>query len=191
MPEVSRRRLMLALGGLLAAGAMPAAARTLLPLDGPGSRYRPPAFTQTDPEAWLNARPLRWSDLRGRVVLLDFWTASCVNCARSFPWLISLEQRYAAQGLQVVGIHTPEFETEQGRELAAAKAREHGLHHPVMLDDGFVFWNAIGNRYWPAYYLIDRRGRVRAVYVGETRIDSPQARAVEADLAVLLQESRP
>ncbi len=184
-----RRRLLgaLTLGAVVVAA--PASADTVLALDAPGTRYRPPAFTQTTADGWINSAPLRWDDLRGRVVLLDFWTFDCWNCYRSMPWLKSVERRHADRGLQIVGIHTPEFDHEKDRERVVAKVAEFGLQHPIMIDNGFVYWNAIGNRYWPAYYLIDRRGRVRALYVGETHADDPQARAVERDLEALLAET--
>ncbi|TJY59453.1 redoxin domain-containing protein [Sinimarinibacterium sp. CAU 1509] len=192
MPETADRQRRRVLGGLVlgaVTAALPAYADTVLALDTQGTRYRPPAFTQTTAAGWINAAPLRWEDLRGRVVLLDFWTFDCWNCYRSFPWLKSIEQRYADRGLQIVGIHTPEFDHEKDRERVVTKVTEFGLQHPIMLDNGFVYWHAIGNRYWPAYYLIDRRGRVRALYVGETHVDDPQARAVERDLEVLLAET--
>jgi thiol-disulfide isomerase/thioredoxin len=186
-----RRRVLGALGVAALVAVLPVHADTVLALDADGTRYRPPVFTQTTAEGWINSAPLRWSDLRGRVVLLDFWTFDCWNCYRSFPWLTDIEQRYADRGLQIVGVHTPEFDHEKDHDRVVSKVAEFGLRHPIMIDNGFVYWNAIGNRYWPAYYLIDRRGRVRALYVGETHAGDPQARAFEHDLEVLLAESPP
>lgn len=148
-----------------------------------------PEFTQTGPEAWLNSAPLRLADLRGKVVLVDFWTFDCWNCHRSFPWLKAMEKRLGDRGLQVIGVHTPEFEREKVTDNVRRKVTEFGLAHPIMIDNDFSYWRAMANRYWPAYYLIDKRGLVRAVYVGETHEGDAQAREVERVLLELLAES--
>ena len=147
-----------------------------------------PEFTQQDAFSWINSAPLRLSELRGKVVLLDFWTFDCWNCYRSFPWLKSLEGRYKAEGLQVIGIHTPEFEHEKNKSNLAAKISEFGLKHPVMMDNHFAYWKAIGNRYWPTFYLIDKQGRIRAYFSGETHEGDRQAKAIEDTLKRLLDE---
>jgi len=148
-----------------------------------------PEFTRQDAAAWLNSKPLRLAQLRGRVVLLDFWAFGCWNCYRSFPWLKSLEERYGAQGLSVVGIHTPEFEHEKQRAKLAAKIEEFGLDHPVMMDNDHAYWQAIGNRYWPTFYLLDKQGRIRAYFIGETHRGDRRAKAVEAAIEKLLAEA--
>ena len=147
-----------------------------------------PEFTERAPTSWINSKPLNVKDLRGQVVLLDFWTFDCWNCYRSFPWLTDLEQRYRGEGLTVIGIHTPEFAHEKVRESVVRKVKEYGLHHPVMMDNDFVYWNAMGNRYWPSYYLIDKHGMVRANFVGETHTGDRRARAIEKEVNVLLAE---
>lgn len=147
-----------------------------------------PEFTQRQAADWLNAPPLRMADLRGKVVLLDVWTFGCWNCYRSFPWLNGLEARLQPRGLQVVGIHSPEFEHERDAAEVKRKVREFRLEHPVMLDNDFRYWKALGNRYWPAYYLIDKEGRLRARFFGETHPGDPQARRIEAALDTLLRE---
>ncbi|MBN3564890.1 redoxin family protein [Aliamphritea spongicola] len=148
-----------------------------------------PALTQTDPLAWLNSPPLSLEDLRGKVVLLDFWTFDCWNCYRSFPWLNSLEETFADDDFIVLGIHTPEFEHEKVRDNVAEKIAEFKLHHPVMMDNDFAYWRAMGNRYWPAFYILDKQGQVRSVYIGETHANTGQANAIEADIRRLLAES--
>ena len=148
-----------------------------------------PAFTHTDESEWLNSAPLTWEDLRGKVVLLDFWTFECWNCYRSFPWLNAMEARLEPRGLQVIGVHTPEFERERIRKNVEAKTREFGLHHPVMIDNDFSYWRALKNRYWPAFYIFDKQGRLRATYVGETHEGDRQAREIEAVIKDLLAES--
>ncbi|MGF1644213.1 MAG: redoxin family protein [Thiotrichales bacterium] len=147
-----------------------------------------PEFTHTDPSDWFNGPPLKLTDLRGKVVLLDVWTFGCWNCYRSFPWLKALESRYAGQGLAVVGVHTPEFDHERERDAVAAKIREFGLKHPVMLDNDSSYWRALNNRYWPAFYLIDKHGNLRARFVGETHEGDRNARAIEAAVEGLLGE---
>ncbi|MCB1734305.1 MAG: redoxin family protein [Gammaproteobacteria bacterium] len=146
-----------------------------------------PEFTGSDTD-WLNGGPLDWQQLRGKVVLLDVWTFECWNCYRSFPWLNDLEARYAGKDFQVIGIHSPEFDREKDPTAVAAKMREFKLDHPVMLDNDFAYWKALGNRYWPAFYLVDKQGAIRYRHVGETHSGSRQARALEAQLDALLAE---
>ena len=148
-----------------------------------------PAFTHTVEDEWLNSAPLTWKDLHGKVVLVDFWTFGCWNCYRSFPWLKAMEARLAPKGLQVVGVHTPEFEHERVRKNVEAKIEEFGLRHPVMLDNDFSYWRALGNRYWPAFYIFDHEGRLRATFYGETHEGDRQAREIEATIKDLLMES--
>ena len=117
-----------------------------------------PAFTHKAGSDWLNSRPLAWNDLKGKVVLVDFWTFDCWNCYRSFPWMKSVEEKFAARGLQVLGVHTPELPQEYLRDNVVKKVAEFGLKHPVMIDNDYSYWNAFGNRYWPAFYLVDQQG---------------------------------
>ncbi len=147
-----------------------------------------PEFTQTRASAWINGPPLRLRELRGRVVLLDVWTFECWNCYRSFPWLQHVEERYQPQGLQVIGIHSPEFDRERERAAVVAKVQEFGLTHPVMIDNDFGYWEALGNRVWPTFYLIDKQGRIRYRFVGETHRGEPQALRIERALEALLAE---
>ncbi len=137
---------------------------------------------------WINSGTLSVADLHGKVVLLDFWTFDCWNCYRSFPWLIELEERFKAQDLQVIGIHTPEFSHEKKRENVIAKAQEFGLHHPIMMDNNFDYWKAMSNRYWPAFYLVDKKGNIRASYIGETHKGDVNARQIEQQIELLLAE---
>ena len=149
-----------------------------------------PQFTQTSASAWINSKPLALEDLRDKVVLLDFWTFGCWNCYRSFPWLKSLEARFKGQALQVIGVHTPEFEHEKIKANVVSKVKEFGLRHPVMIDNDFAYWNAMGNRYWPAYYLIDKQGRIRAAFFGETHAGDERAAAMDTAIEHLLAEER-
>ncbi len=150
-----------------------------------------PEFTHQAPAEWLNSPPLTLESLRGQAVLLDFWTFACWNCYRSFPWLNGLEARLHGRGLFVIGVHTPEFDYERVRGNIEDKIREYGLKHPVMMDNDFSYWNALGNRYWPAFYLIDKQGRLRGRYFGETHAGDRRARQIEADIEALLREPGP
>jgi len=147
-----------------------------------------PEFTHREAADWINSEPLRISDLRGKVVLIDVWTFECWNCYRSFPWLKSVEDRYGPKGLMVIGVHSPEFEREKDRDAVAAKAREFTLDHPVMIDNDFSYWSALGNRFWPAFYLVDKRGRLRYHFFGETHDGDPRALQIEAAVEKLLSE---
>ena len=116
---------------------------------------------------WFNSGPLRLEDLRGKVVLIDFWTYSCVNCVRTLPYLRRWHEAYGAQGLVIVGVHTPEFEFEKSAANVGRAIRELGVTWPVVQDNDYAQWNAYANRYWPAHYLIDAQGRLRYSHFGE------------------------
>jgi len=163
--------------------ALPAAAAALA-ADFPVA----PEFTANDPRDWINSAPLHWSELAGRVVLLDVWTFECWNCYRSFPWLRSVEARYVPRGLAVVGIHSPEFPAERERDNVRTAVKKFELHHPVMIDNDFRYWKALDNQYWPAYYLVDRKRRIRASFFGETHAGDAQAREIESTIERLLAE---
>lgn len=150
-----------------------------------------PQFTHQEQRDWINSEPLKLKDLRGQVVLLDFWTFACWNCYRSFPWLNALEHSLEDEAFTVIGVHSPEFDYEKDRERIKAKVKEFMLEHPIMIDSDHSYWRAMGNRYWPAFYLIDKQGRVRNVFVGETHKGDPRARRIEAAIADLLNEEPP
>ena len=156
-----------------------------------GTIVRPlpaPEFTHADNADWINSAPLRLTDLRGKVLLVEFWTFDCWNCYRSFPWLKSMEARLASQEFQVIGVHTPEFDHEKKYRNIVSKVEQFGLHHPVMIDNDFSYWRSMGNHYWPAWYLIDKAGQLRAVYYGETHGGDRQAASIEKIIRELLQE---
>jgi cytochrome c biogenesis protein CcdA/thiol-disulfide isomerase/thioredoxin len=124
-----------------------------------------PEFRTIGP--WLNSQPLSLADLRGKVVLVDFWTYSCVNCLRTLPHVKRWDEAYRQAGLVVVGVHTPEFAFERVPANVRDAVEDLGIEYPVALDNDYGTWNAWGNRYWPAKYLIDRRGHVRYAHFGE------------------------
>jgi thiol-disulfide isomerase/thioredoxin len=128
---------------------------------------RAPELIGVDP--WFNTpdgEPLRLAALRYRVVLLEFWTFACVNCQRTVPFLRRMHGQYQ-RDFTVVGVHSPEFAFERSVQNVERAVREHGLEYPVGMDNGFVAWNAYGNRYWPTMYLIDRAGQIRYTQIGE------------------------
>jgi cytochrome c biogenesis protein CcdA/thiol-disulfide isomerase/thioredoxin len=130
-------------------------------------------------EAWLNSEPLRLGELRGKVVLLDFWTFGCVNCIRTLPHLRSWHERYAAQGLVVIGVHTPEFAHERPLPALRDAVARHGLRYPIAQDNAYRSWNAYGVRYWPAQILIGRDGRIAWRHYGEGGEADTEARIRE------------
>ncbi|HET7508788.1 MAG TPA: cytochrome c biogenesis protein DipZ [Solirubrobacterales bacterium] len=134
-----------------------------------------PEFTGT--ERWFNTpgdRPLTLKSLRGRVVLVDFWTYSCINCIRTLPYLEAWDKRYRKDGLTIVGVHTPEFPFEREAGNVEAAIAEDGIRYPVVQDNEQQTWNAYGNAYWPAEYFIDARGNVRYVHFGEGEYDEKE-----------------
>jgi thiol-disulfide isomerase/thioredoxin len=120
---------------------------------------------------WLNSAPLRASDLAGKVVLYDFWTYACVNCQHTIPYVEAWHERYAADGLIVLSIHSPELEYEADPANVERFVREHGITYPVALDPHHVVWRAFDNHYWPAFYAYDRHGVRRYVHFGEGGYD--------------------
>ena len=116
---------------------------------------------------WINSPPLTMEALRGQVVLIDFWTYTCVNCIRTFPYLKEWYAKYADKGLKIVGVHTPEFEFEKVTENVVRSAGEYGLGWPIAQDNDFGTWRAYSNRFWPAKYLVDQHGIVRYTHFGE------------------------
>src|SRR6476646_2596279 len=116
---------------------------------------------------WINSKPLALQKLRGKVVLVDFWTYSCINCLRTLPHLEAWDKRYRKAGLVIVGVHTPEFAFEHVPSNVREAARKLGVRYPVAIDDGYHTWSAYQNDAWPAEYLIDKRGHVREIKKGE------------------------
>ena len=129
--------------------------------------------------AWINSQPFMISDLRGRVVLVDFWTYTCVNCIRTFPYLKIWHSKYADDGLTILGVHSPEFNFEKKLENVHQAVKEHSIGWPVALDNDFATWKAYENRYWPAKYLIDKDGITRYTHFGEGRYAETESKIRE------------
>jgi len=125
---------------------------------------------------WINSKPLTLRKLRGKVVLVDFWTYSCINCLRTLPHVKAWYQTYRQDGLVVLGVHTPEFAFEHVPSNVRGAVHRLGITYPVALDNDYSTWNAFHNQYWPAKYLIDRRGHIRFVHFGEGEYDTTEAR---------------
>ena len=134
---------------------------------------------------WLNAdRALKLGDLRGKVVLVDFWTYTCINCIRTLPYVTAWYEKYKDNGFVVVGVHTPEFEFEKSQKNVEDAIRRFNIHYPVAQDNDYATWNNYHNRYWPAEYLIDANGVVRRVHFGEGEYE-----ATEVAIQQLLAEA--
>jgi thiol-disulfide isomerase/thioredoxin len=117
--------------------------------------------------AWLNSPPIGADDLHGKVVLIDFWTYTCINWRRTVPYLRSWVARYAPAGMVLIGVHSPEFTFERNLDNVRQAAQEIGIAYPIAVDTDFAIWNAFGNRYWPALYVFDANGRLRHQQFGE------------------------
>lgn len=167
-PRLSRRHLL----ALAAAAAAPTAHAQVnaaaLPDFGAA-----PEFTGI--ERWLNSDALTMSGLRGRVVMVDFWTFACINCQRTLPHVNRWAEAYTPQGLTIVGVHTPEFPFERSADNVAAAMKRLGVRHPVAQDNRYATWKAYANQYWPATYLIDAKGRIRYKHFGEGEYERTEA----------------
>ena len=135
---------------------------------------------------WLNSPPLSREQLKGKVVLIDFWTYSCINCIRTIPHVRALHQRYARDGLVVIGVHTPEFAFERDLGNVRKAVRDFAIRYPVAVDNDWTIWKAFNNRYWPAHYLADAKGRIRYHRFGE----GGEAQTEAAIRALLVEAGR-
>ena len=160
MTSVQPRFSMLLAGGVLLVACLTSASSAdAAPLSG--------AAPEIISDTWLNASPKTMSGLRGKVVLVEFWTFECWNCHNVEPYIKQWHARYAQQGLQVISVHTPEFDRERDADNVRAYVKRAGIQYPVVLDNDFANWNRYQNRFWPTIYLIDKRGIVRHVKIGE------------------------
>ena len=116
---------------------------------------------------WLNGPPLTRESLRGKVVLVDFWTYSCINCLRTLPYVKRWYDTYKDHGLVVIGVHAPEFAFERDPDNVRRAVGELGIRYPVAIDDDYAIWRGFSNQYWPAHYFIDAEGRIRGHHFGE------------------------
>ena len=133
---------------------------------------------------WLNSEPLTAKGLKGKVVLIDFWTYTCINCIRSLPHVTGWYEKYKDQGFVVIGVHTPEFEFEKDTKNVQNAVKQYKIHYPVAQDNDFATWNNYSNQYWPAEYLIDAKGVIRRTHFGEGKYEE-----TEMAIQALLKEA--
>ncbi len=138
---------------------------------------------------WFNTKPLKLEELSGKVVLVDFWTYTCINCLRTLPYIKAWNERYKDKGLVVIGVHTPEFEFEKNAKDVEAALASEKITYPVMQDNDYETWEAYDNHYWPAKYLIDGTGRIRYTHFGEGDYDETE-KAIQDLLAETGDESK-
>ncbi len=137
----------------------------------PGSPYAALSLGGT----WINSKPLTPADLKGKTVLIDFWTYSCINCIRTFPYLKAWDERYRDRGLLIIGVHTPEFAFEKETDNVRRAARDFGLRYAIVQDNDYKIWQAFNNHYWPADFLFDGGGRLVDTHYGEGDYDKTEA----------------
>lgn len=153
-----------------------------LPTGSTGTESSLPVLSERMPDftgitRWWNTadgQALTPALLKGKVVLIDFWTYSCINCIRTYPFIKSMHAKYADKGLVVIGVHTPEFAFEADPENVEREIAKNELKHPIALDPNYATWNAYDNRYWPAGYFFDRQGRLRRTHFGEGEYDESE-----------------
>ena len=143
-----------------------------LELSDPAGAVFVPELRGTD--KWINSNPFTLESQKGKVVLIDFWTYTCVNCIRTLPYLRLWHEAYADAGLVILGVHTPEFEFEKVYENVFRATQEFGLEYPVVLDNQFETWKAFGNSVWPAKYLLDQDGVIRYTHFGEGKYEETE-----------------
>ena len=130
-----------------------------------------PALSHGD---WINSEPLELEDLRGRVVLIEFWTFGCINCRNTLPFVKSWHDRYSEKGLTVIGVHSPEFAEERIVENLRRQVTSLGINYPVVSDNDYRTWNAYNVQAWPTMFLLDKQGRIRWKHVGEGDYDETE-----------------
>ncbi len=130
-----------------------------------------PAPDITTTGEWLNSPPLTSNDIKGKVVLIDFWTYSCINCLRTLPYIKSWYQQYKDKGLVIIGVHAPEFDFEKNKANVQKAIKRFEINYPVVQDNDHLLWNRFSNQYWPAHYLINKQGQIVYTHFGEGNYD--------------------
>lgn len=125
---------------------------------------------------WLNSTPLTMKQLRGKVILVDFWTYDCINCINTLSHVVQWHDKYKDKGLVVVGVHTPEYAFERKTENVRTALKRFDIRYPVAQDNRYATWNAYNNRYWPAFYLVNKKGQVVYTHFGEGQYEQTEAR---------------
>ena len=166
--------------GILVVGALTYASgltKQLLAPFGSSAEYKS-SESATAPElaggGWINSEPLKLNGLRGRVVLIEFWTFGCINCRNTLPFVKSWDDRYREKGLTVIGVHSPEFDEERNVEHLRREVSSLGIRYPVVTDNDYQTWNAYKVEAWPTIFLLDKQGRIRWMRVGEGRYEETE-----------------
>jgi thiol-disulfide isomerase/thioredoxin len=167
------RRIMLSMLAAIAVAAIAAPTRASAQ-DAPSIVGTFPLHGLSGATSWINSPPLTARQLKGKVVLVDFWTYSCINCLRSVPYIRAWADKYKDSGLVVIGVHTPEFDFEKQLPNVQKAVRKFGITYPVALDSNHAIWDAFHNEYWPAHYFLDGNGKVRYEHFGEGDYDQSE-----------------
>jgi thiol-disulfide isomerase/thioredoxin len=149
----------------------------------------PPAAPEFPKESkWLQSEPLHFEKLRGRVVVVHFWTFSCVNCQHNYPVYKNWQDKYKDAKLTIIGVHSPEFEAEMDVDKVKAKALKNGLKFPIVIDNDLAIWKEWRVRYWPSIFLVDKQGKVRYYWERELHLDKSEPKRFAAKIDELLEE---
>jgi thiol-disulfide isomerase/thioredoxin len=139
---------------------------------------------------WLNSQPLTAAGLRGKVVLIDVWTYTCINWLRTLPYVRAWAEKYKNQGLVVIGVHSPEFAFEKNVDNVRRAAKDMKVNYPIAIDSNYAIWRALNNQYWPALYFVDAQGRIRHHHFGEGEYEQSE-RVLRSRSADLCREYSP
>jgi peroxiredoxin len=137
---------------------------------------------------WLHTDPIKLADLRGRVVVVQFWTFGCINCIHNYPVYKNWYEKYAGKEMTIIGVHTPEFDHEAIAARVETRARDNGLKFPIVIDNDHAIWKRWQNQYWPSIYLVDRKGQIRYRWEGELHLTESAGRKFAAHIDELLAE---
>src|ERR1700689_4635654 len=177
MPAVScRMKMRLSIVAAIAAvlGCMAVSPNQIEAQEPPSIVGSSPLYGLSGATGWINSGPLTAKELKGKVVLIDFWDYSCINCIRVIPYVRAWADKYKGAGLVVIGVHTPEFDIEKQLPNVQKAVQKFGITYPVALDNNQAIWNAFQNEYWPAHYSIDAKGKVRFEHFGEGNYDQSE-----------------
>ena len=151
--------------------------KLLVPFFGSSAEYKSSESANAPELAtgeWINSEPLKLNELRGRVVLIEFWTFGCINCRNTLPFVKSWADRYREKGLTVIGVHSPEFDEERNVEHLRREVTSLGIRYPVVTDNDYQTWSAYHVEAWPTTFLLDKQGRIRWMHVGEGDYDKAE-----------------
>ncbi len=155
----------------LLATALAGAAIMRIPAANSATGQQAPEITS---QTWINSTPLRMADLRGKVVMVEFWTFGCSNCRNVEPYIKAWHEKYAAKGVVIIGIHSPEFPHESDIANVKRYVADTAIRHAVAINNDFTVWNRYHNRFWPTLYLIDKQGMIRYTHIGEGGYDTTE-----------------